>query len=64
MPRPMTKDYFAERVHQAREAVGMSKFMSPPATHPEIEMPKSEDIWGLLQVTEEAIRQIRKLTVE
>lgn len=61
---PMDKQNFKERVEQARDAVGLTKFQAPPASAPKIEMPDAEQIWHLLQVTEELIRKLRALTVE
>lgn len=64
MPVPMNKANFRERVEQARDAVGLLRFQAPPATNLKIEAPDAEDIWRVLQLVEQIIRNQRALTVE
>jgi len=62
MPLPMTRENFAERLHQAREALGLPRFQSPPVTQKAIEAPDPEHVWQLLQLLEQLIRRHRAAT--
>ena len=64
MPTAMTRENFAERLHQAREALGLPRFQAAPATQATVEAPDPEHMWWLLQLVEQLVRHHRAGTVE
>lgn len=54
----MNRSDFIDRLQQARDALGMIKFQTIPETH---DFPPGVYLWPMLEMIEEAARQINDL---